>query len=69
MRLYIPVENDLELLNNEEYLLRLFNTSDIEEITKISINGKELEIKFTPFEAKGFILKDNNIKECNLIGE
>ena len=56
-------------INNEEYLLRLFNTSDIEEITKISINGKDYEITFTPLEAKGFIINNNNLKECNLIGE
>ncbi len=54
---------------NDNYLIRLFNTSENEETTKITINGKEFEISFTPFEAKGFILKDNNIKECNLLGE
>ena len=56
-------------INEKEYLLRLFNTSDIEEVTTITINGKEFEISFTPFEAKGFILDNGNLKECNLIGE
>lgn len=56
-------------VNNNEYLLRLFNTSVKEEATFISIKGTESEIKFTPFEAKGFKLNDETLTECNLIGE
>ena len=50
-------------------LIRLFNTSEKEEKTRISINGKDTEIVFAPFEAKGFTANKNGIKECNLTGE
>jgi len=55
--------------NNEEYLLRIFNSSENAESTNLSINGKEFEINFTPFEAKGFRFNGKNLIECNLIGE
>ena len=35
----------------------------------LEINGKEFEINFTPFEAKGFKFDETNLTECNLIGE
>jgi alpha-mannosidase len=50
-------------------LIRLFNTSENEETTKLSTSREEFQITFTPFEVKGFIYKNGNLKECNLIGE
>ena len=56
-------------ITENEYLLRLFNTSESKEETLISMNGKEFEITFTPFEAKGFKSDGKSLTECNLIGE
>lgn len=50
-------------------LMRLFNSSEKTEKTRISLNGNDFEIVFAPFEAKGFTVNKNGIKECNLTGE
>ena len=55
--------------NKNDCLLRIFNTSEEKESTSITINGKNFNIEFTPFEAKGFILDNNSLTECNLLGK
>ncbi len=54
---------------DDSILIRLFNTSKKEEATNLSTSKEEFQITFTPFEVKGFIYKNGNLKECNLIGE
>ncbi len=56
-------------LKKEKILIRLFNSSETEGKAKITIKGNEFKVQFAPFEAKGFILEDNLINECNLLGE
>ncbi len=75
------LDNGIEISNKEivlscykkneqgNYLLRLFNSSDNNETATLFINGKVKEINFTPFEAKGFVLSNNHLRKCNLIGE
>lgn len=52
-----------------KYIARLFNSSEEKESATLSLNGKEFQINFAPFEAKAFIFDGTNLAECNLIGE
>ncbi len=70
----VELDNDTVLLTGMKesacsgLIVRLFNTTDANNKANIKIKNNSFDINFTPFEVKTFIVKDSDIKECNILG-
>lgn len=51
-----------------ENLIRLFNSSNEKTSAKLCVFSKEYTVDFTPFEVKTFILKQEKLSECDMLG-
>lgn len=63
------VLTSLKKAKNGNFLVRLFNSTDKKASTDFTAFGKTISVDFTPYEIKAFLIKENSIDECNLLGE
>ena len=48
-------------------LVRLYNSSDVEQNTLLKTDGEKFEIQMGAYEVKTFTLKNHTLSECNMI--
>lgn len=50
-------------------MIRLYNSAEVSQKTKISFEKFYSELTFNPYEAKTFVFKDGKMEETNMLGE